>query len=55
MGDYYLLNNCNKVGVLIEYGFLSSNDDRKKLLDDNYLNSLADVIKCSIYEYLNSL
>ena len=55
IGDYYLLNNCKKNGVLIEYGFLSSEYDRNKILKDSYLNYLANLIKESIYEYLNLL
>lgn len=55
VGDYYLLNNCSKSGVLIEYGFLSSEYDRKKLLNDSYLDYLANIIKEGIYEYLNTI
>ena len=55
VGDYYLLNNCSKCGVLIEYGFLSSEYDRKKLLNDSYLDYLANIIKEGIYEYLNTI
>ena len=55
VGDYYLLNNCSKCGVLIEYGFLSSEYDRKKLLNDSYLDYLANIIKEGIYAYLNTI
>ena len=51
-GDFYLLNNCKVTGILIEYGFLSSEYDRKKLLDDKYLKQLANLIKSGINEYL---
>ena len=54
IGDYYILNNCKSTGVLIEYGFLSSEYDRKRLLDKSYLSYLAKLIKESIYEYLNN-
>lgn len=53
-GDFYLLNNCKVTGVLIEYGFLSSEYDRKKLLDDNYLIKLAKIIKKGINVYLKN-
>ena len=53
VGDYYLLNNCKTTGVLIEYGFISSELDRKKILDDKYLLQLAKLIKCGIDEYLS--
>ena len=54
IGDYYLLNNTDTLGVLIEYGFLSSEYDRNKLLKDSYLNYLSNIIKKAIYEYLSS-
>lgn len=52
IGDYYLLNNTKSVGALIEYGFLSNQIDRKKLLNENYMVHLAKIIKKSIEEYL---
>ena len=52
IGDYYLLNNTKAPGVLIEYGFLSNEKDRKKLMMDSYLKELAIIIKQSINEYL---
>ena len=32
-GDFYILNNTRSIGVLIECGFLSNNEERKKLND----------------------
>ena len=52
VGNYYLLDNSNTTGVIIECGFLSNPQDRKKLLDDRYLNDLAKLIKKGINEYL---
>ncbi|MCI5745920.1 MAG: N-acetylmuramoyl-L-alanine amidase [Erysipelotrichaceae bacterium] len=54
MGDFYILNNTSSVGVLIEYGFLSNEYDRKKLLDDSYLKKLSYIIKEGINQYLNN-
>ena len=54
LGDYYLLNNTYSTGILIEYGFLSSEYDRKRLLDDKYLYKLAIIIKKGVSEYLYS-
>lgn len=54
IGDYYLLNNTKSTGVLIEYGFLSNEYDRNKLLKDSYLTHLAKIIKRGINEYLNT-
>jgi N-acetylmuramoyl-L-alanine amidase len=51
-GDYYLLNNTSTPGVIIECGFLSSEYDRKRLLDDRYLMKIAKLIKEGINEYL---
>lgn len=53
MGDYFILNNTSSLGVLIEYGFLSSEEDRSKLLNDNYLKKLAKLIKNTLNEYLS--
>ncbi|MBQ3231543.1 MAG: N-acetylmuramoyl-L-alanine amidase, partial [Clostridia bacterium] len=44
-GDYYLLNNTYSTGILIEFGFLSSEYDRKRLLDDKYLYKLSTIIQ----------
>jgi len=46
------LDNSKTTGVIIECGFLSNLQDRKKLLDDNYLKTLAKLIKKGISEYL---
>jgi N-acetylmuramoyl-L-alanine amidase len=54
-GDYYILNNCKNDGVLIEYGFISNELDRKKLLDDKYLIQLSNLIKDGISEYLKEI
>lgn len=55
LGDYYLLNNTHSTGILIEFGFLSSEYDRKRLLDDKYLHKLSTIIKKGISEYLYSI
>ncbi len=53
VGDYYILNQTQSPGVLVEYGFLSSEYDRKRLLDEKYLIHLAKMIKQVILEYLS--
>ena len=55
IGDYYILNNCNTAGVLIEFGFLSSEYDRKRLLDEKYLKKLSKLIQKGINEYLSEI
>ena len=53
VGNYYLLENSKTTGVIIEYGFVSSEYDREKLLSDKYLLKLANLIKKGINEYLS--
>ncbi len=55
IGDYYILNNCNTTGVLIEFGFLSSEYDRKRILDEKYLKKLSKLIQKGINEYLSEI
>ena len=52
IGDFYILNNCKIPGILIEFGFLSNEYDRNRLLDDSYLHELSSLILKAINEYL---
>lgn len=54
-GDYYILNNTKKPGVLIECGFLSNSEDRAKLNDPSYQETLAKGLTNSVLEFLNVL
>ena len=54
-GDYFILNETNRPGVLVECGFLSNADDREKLCDKGYQTKLADAITRSILSYLHVL
>ena len=40
-GDYYLLNQCKPTTVIVECGFLSSPDDERLLLTEEYRNDIA--------------
>ena len=40
----YMYSKLKVPGVLIECGFLSNDEERKKLLDDNYIDNLASII-----------
>ena len=40
----YMYSKLNKKGVLIECGFLSNANERKKLLDDNYLKNFVTIL-----------
>lgn len=55
IGDYYILNNAKKTGVLIECGFLSNSRDRGLLIDEDYQDKLAKSIYESVFEYLSFL
>lgn len=51
LGDYYLLNKTNVVGVIIECGFLTNSEDLKNLTNDKYQKKIAKLISESIFEY----
>ena len=52
-GDYFILNNSKPVGVLVECGFLSNNDEREKLTSEKYQRQIARIIKVGIVDYFN--
>ena len=54
-GDYYILNNAQKIGSLVECGFLSNAEDRAKLVTDEYQQKVAQTLYDSILEYFNFL
>lgn len=54
-GDYYILNNANKIGSLVECGFLSNDEDRSKLVTDEYQQAIAECLCNSIVEYFSFL
>lgn len=53
-GDYYVLNQSNAPGVLIEVGFLSNPEDREELTDPLYQSKLANAIKNGIINYFQN-
>ena len=53
-GDYFILNNTNETGVLIECGFLSNNEERRKLSTNEHQINLANKIKVGIIKYFDS-
>lgn len=53
-GDYYILNNSTRVGVLVECGFLSNELERKKLNTEEYQRQIAKMIKKGIVDFFNS-
>ena len=54
-GDYYILNNANKIGSLVECGFLSNDEDRTKLVTDEYQQDIAECLCNSVLEYFSFL
>lgn len=54
-GDFYILKNANKIGSLVECGFLSNPEDREKLIEDDYQAKVAQTLYDSILEYFNFL
>lgn len=53
-GNFFILNESRIQGVLIECGFLSNPDDRKKLTSENYQNKIVDCIADSLVDYFES-
>lgn len=50
----YLLDHTNKIGCLIEIGFLTNNEELYKLISDNYQQQLALMMYLGILNYLES-
>lgn len=55
LGDYYILNYSERPGILVECGFLSNQEDRTKLINEEYQKQLADALCNSVLEYLDVL
>ena len=49
--DFYLFKNCTKPGVIVEFGFISNEEERKKLIDDKYQQAIVDALYQGIYNY----
>ena len=50
-GEYYILKNSNQVGVLVECGFLSNEEERNNLSKDYYQKKISDSIAKGIVDY----
>jgi len=53
-GNYYVIRESKIPAVLIEGGFISNQEERKKLRDKNYLEKLAKAIATGIDQYVKS-
>lgn len=51
-GDYYILNNTEPIGVIVECGFLSNPNEEKLLQEEAYRNKICYSIYCGIINYL---
>lgn len=51
IGDYYILNESDTIGVIVECGFLSNSEERKQLQQPQYQEKLAYAICTGILEY----
>ena len=47
----YLLNHVTCRAILVECGFLSNQEEEKKLVDDSYQTKIAEAIKAGIDNY----
>lgn len=52
--DLYVLNVCRTTGCLIELGFISNEEEAKKLLNQTYIDKMVDSISNGIVNYINS-
>ena len=50
IGDYYLFNYTNVPGILVECGFLSNDNERKLLINENYQNLICNAIFSGIQD-----
>lgn len=55
VGNYYILNKSNKIGVLLECGFLSNPQDREKLITSKYQKQLSKDIKKGVMTFLQNV
>lgn len=54
-GDYYILKNSNKIGILLECGFISNAEDRKNLSNSTYQMDLCKAIKLGMMDFLKEV
>lgn len=53
--NIYILNKANVPAVIVECGFLSNEEELKKLTNSDYQSKLAFAIYCGILNYHNSI
>lgn len=50
--DYYVLKNAKVPAALLELGFLSNEQERRNLSDENYQNCMVEALVSSIINAL---
>jgi N-acetylmuramoyl-L-alanine amidase len=53
INDTLMYTNVKTPGALVELGFITNSNDRYKLMNDKYQNSLVDAICSGVIEYFN--
>lgn len=53
--DYYLLKNTEKTAVIVECGFLSNQEEARKLCDESYQRQVAWAIAQGTMQYIDTL
>ena len=51
--DMYILENSDNTAILIECGFITNEEECKKLSEKEYKNQLCFSIVCGIIEYMD--
>lgn len=49
--DFYIFRKCDQPGILVECGFISNEEERGHLLEEQYQQSLAQAIYAGVYQY----
>lgn len=53
--DIFVLDKATVPAVIVECGFLSNNEERAKLLDENYQSEMAYSIAMGVLEYIETV
>lgn len=51
--DYFLFRKTSLPGILVECGFITNTEERRKLLTEDYQNKIAQAILTGVRGYLN--
>ncbi|NBL00026.1 MAG: N-acetylmuramoyl-L-alanine amidase [Erysipelotrichia bacterium] len=54
-GNYYILKNSHKIGVLLECGFISNVEEAKRLSNEKYQDEFVKGIKTGIMNFLSNV